>query len=113
MPKFNKTRVKNIIKSNRSLFKSGTIIKAETMYSLFNITTPYRDPTKTNMYLLSAYTNLNKELNQHGLHIKSKNYYSEFHVLGTPEILQVVKAYDNKAYSNLHKAKVLSTVHKH
>ena len=111
MPNLNTIAIAYIVNNNPSLFKPGNVISGSTLGTLLNIApaiTPiYKDIARYNMCLLSGYTKLNKELAKRGVYIKAKNYYSTFHVLGTPDTEKVVASYSKKAASNLIKRNVL------
>lgn len=90
----------NVIDSNKHLFTLNNAITEEEFCSMLQLKAPskkasFQEQTNYNLRKMNHYVTMNKLLMLRGIAIKSKNYYSSFHI---------VPAADVANRSNLYKA---------
>ena len=77
--------INDILSSNPSIFKVGSIITSAQWRLLFQPVHKLPRSTKTQpnaLKYVTSYGQVNRILRKRGLYVTSKNYYSEFHILG-------------------------------
>lgn len=91
-----RSEINQLITTNSNCFKPGSVINEATFCNWLNIPLPksdsYKDITIFNGYKSIIQHRVNKLLAVRGLVIKSKNYYTEFHVQTVPNTVKYVKA---------------------
>lgn len=95
-------RINSVINNHRHHFVAGNVISEVDFCNMMQIQRVNNNSTisaidKFRMQKLSAYTALNRFLEQRGLYIKSKHYYTEFHVIERPLIDKQVQRFQLSA----------------
>lgn len=91
-----RSEINQLITTNSNCFKPGSVIIDSTLCAWFSIPKPHSNDYHTmqrfTLHKCDAYRDLNRVLALRGLVIKSKNYYTEFHVQTVPNTVKYVKA---------------------
>lgn len=103
-----------LITSNKKQFKLGASMDSATFCDLVGIPALSKRADsitvqKHNLTKLSVYATMNRLLALRGLAIKSKNYYSAFHIVTKAEVTKRVGAYKAKAKATHKYAVTLDT----
>lgn len=98
-----------IVNTNTNLFTPNNQLTSGAICKLAGLTnrrkfSNYADEQAHNLKKMAFYVSLNKVLALRGLHIKSRNYYSEFHILPMNEVPARVKAYRQTSIAKLRRA---------
>ena len=102
-----KQQLNTFITNNNKQFAAGSTFSATDLAKWFNIPLS-GNINSNNMKLLSAYTSLNRLLKTRGLVVKSKNYYSEFHIKGGIEAARHVNNLKKSGANKIASATLLS-----
>jgi hypothetical protein len=105
--KYNRLKAYNdIITKNKKSFKAGVTVSRANFITMFGLkgivdTGNYKDVHKSNLKLVKAQTEINKLMNQSGLHVKSSDYYSEFTISNKERTKNEITRYSAKVERNL------------
>jgi len=73
-----------IIAKNKTAFKAGKFFTRNDFIKIFELVIPstgtHKEMTKANLDLVQAQAEINMLMRENGLYIRSRDYYSEFHV---------------------------------
>lgn len=87
----------------RAMFKAGSTISRKDLLATFNVTGVYTSATATgtyeelqrqNLQVVGLVRDINDVLNHSGLHLRSKGYYSEFHVDSKADAKKTLERYN-------------------
>ncbi|AGM47221.1 hypothetical protein AD45P2_00250 [Alteromonas phage vB_AmaP_AD45-P2] len=100
-------RYNDIIAKNKKLFAAGSTLTRDKFVSLFavpDVVTAgnYVDVQRSNLRLVTAQTEINMLMRENGLYIRSKDYYSSFHVVEKKQTKNVIARYSSEVDVNRH-----------
>lgn len=88
----------DVLTKNKKLFKAGCMISRKDLVTLFGVqgdvtTGSYKRQHKANLRLVRVQNTINYLMRANGLYLKSKDYYSEFHVCQKDQTKSVIVRY--------------------